>query len=132
MAYPDSIDKDLVGTYPASTKSGGGYFYDSILEYRVWCRPWEGAPDEFDGETYYYAFHSFQEAKEFSDATKGSEEPLVLVKQMEWINEPESGRFIHEVGERLTEWRVDWLERDPRTNSSIPEFLAANGNVTRQ
>lgn len=129
MTYPDSIDKDLVGTYPANTKSGGGYFYDCVLEYRVWCRPWKGAPDEFDGEIYYYAFHSFQEAKEFSDVTKGSEEPLVLVKQLEWINEPESGKYTHEVGERLTEWRVEWLEGGPRTDCSIPEFLASNGHV---
>lgn len=38
--YPAAIDSALVGTYPAHTKSGGGYFYDDVLEYRVWCRPW--------------------------------------------------------------------------------------------
>ena len=70
--YPAAIDSALVGTYPAHTKSGGGYFYDDVLEYRVWCRPWQGAPDEFDGEIYYYAFATYEQAKAFSDATAGS------------------------------------------------------------
>lgn len=105
--YPDSIDENRVGEYPAETKSGGGYFYDQVLEYRVWCRPWQGAPDEFDGEIYYYAFHTYDEALEFSNETDGSEAPLVLVKQLEWIDEPEDGKFIHKTGERLTEWRVE-------------------------
>ncbi|WP_216610500.1 hypothetical protein [Vibrio coralliilyticus] len=76
---PYSVDKNKVGEYPASTKSGGGYFYDQILEYRGWCRPWQGAPDECDGKIYYYAFHTYEEALEFSNKTEGSEKPLVLV-----------------------------------------------------
>ncbi|WP_237524049.1 tetratricopeptide repeat protein [Shewanella sp. KX20019] len=67
------------------------------------------APDEFDGEIYYYAFHTYDEALEFSNTIDGSEEPLVLIKQHEWVDEPETGKFTHETGERLTEWRVEWL-----------------------
>lgn len=33
--YPEVKNKDLVGTYPASAKSGGGYVWDEVLEYRV-------------------------------------------------------------------------------------------------
>ena len=85
--YPEAIDAKMVGEYPASTKSGGGYFYDDVLEYRVWCRPWLGAPDEFEGEIYYYAFPTYEEAKYFSENTQGTEEPLVLVRQLEWLSE---------------------------------------------
>lgn len=43
--FPVAVDEKMVGEYPAEAKSGGGYFYDDVLEYRVWCRPWLGAPD---------------------------------------------------------------------------------------
>ena len=124
--YPESIDESKVGEYPASTKSGGGYFYDHVLEYRVWCRPWEGAPDEFDGEIYYYAFHTYEEALKFSESTEGSEEPLVLIKQLEWIDEPESGSYIHETGERITEWCVEWLTDSKREENTIRNFIEAS------
>lgn len=125
--YPIAIDETKVGVYPAHTKSGGGYFYDDVLEYRVWCRPWLGTPDEFEGEIYYYAFASYEEAKEFSDKTEGSENPLVLVRQLEWINEPEKGQFIHEKGECITEWLVEWLDGSKRQPETIQEFIA-NGD----
>lgn len=35
--YPHGKDPSLVGTYAASAKSGGGYVWDDVLEYRVWC-----------------------------------------------------------------------------------------------
>ncbi|MEH6347820.1 MAG: hypothetical protein V7785_22180 [Bermanella sp.] len=127
--YPISIDENKVGEYPASTKSGGGYFYDDVLEYRVWCRPWQGAPDEFEGEIYYYAFPSYEDALEFSKNTEGSEDPLVLIRQLEWINEPETGEFSHDKGERLTEWLVEWLDGSKRKAGSIENFIKAGGNV---
>ncbi len=43
--YPNAKDPDLVGTYPALVKSGGGYVWDEVLEYRVWCHPEIGAVD---------------------------------------------------------------------------------------
>src|SRR5690625_5372120 len=72
--YPLVVDPAKVGEYPAEAKSGGGYFYDEVLEYRVWCRPWLGAPDEFNGDVYYYAFDSFEAAKAFTDGTQGRSE----------------------------------------------------------
>jgi putative acetyltransferase len=38
-AYPLAIDLTRVGKYPSETKSGAGYFYDDVLEYRVWFYP---------------------------------------------------------------------------------------------
>jgi len=33
--YPHPVDKNMLGEYPAGTKSGSGYFYDQVLEYRA-------------------------------------------------------------------------------------------------
>jgi len=55
-SYPDAVDPNLVETYPPLSKAGGGYVWDDVLEYRVWCHPERGAPDIEDGNDYYYAF----------------------------------------------------------------------------
>jgi hypothetical protein len=127
-SYPKAVDSDRVGEYPALAKSGAGYFYDDVLEYRVWCHPERGAPDEFEGEDYYYAFETYEEAVAFSEATKGAETPLVLIRQFEWINEPVPGAYIHEKGERVAEWQVQWLVGGKREHDSIPAFLEAKNN----
>lgn len=131
MKYPDAIDPLLVGEYPARAKSGAGYFFDHVLEYRVWCHPERGAPDESEGDDYYYAFTSYDEALAFSRTTHGAEEPLALVRQLEWINEPEDGHFIHERGERITEWRVEWLADSLRIPGAIEEFLGSRSASNR-
>ena len=125
MIYPDAIDSDMIGEYPARANSGAGYFFDHVLEYRVWCHPERGAPDEYEGEDYYYAFATYNEALEFSQSTAGTEEPLVLIRQFEWINEPEKDVFVHEKGERIAEWRVEWLNRGPRKSGDIEAFIEA-------
>jgi hypothetical protein len=127
-SYPKAVDSDKVGEYPALAKSGAGYFYDDVLEYRVWCHPERGAPDEFEGEDYYYAFETYEEARAFSEATEGSETPLVLIRQFEWINEPVPGAYIHEKGERIAEWQVQWLAGGKREPDSISAFLEAKNN----
>jgi len=43
--YPEALDPNKVGHYPAATKSGGGYFYDELLE--NWGRPLEGFCQEY-------------------------------------------------------------------------------------
>jgi len=126
MKYPDAIDPSLVGEYPALVKSGAGYFFDHVLEYRVWCHPERGAPDEAEGDDYYYAFKSHDDALAFFKATPGAEEPLALVRQLEWIDEPEDGHLTHERGERITEWQVEWLADGPRTPGAIEAFLGAS------
>ena len=126
--FPCAVDAGAVGSYPALTKSGGGYFFDDVLEYRVWVHPERGGPDLHDGEDYFHAFAFYEAALEFSRATPGAEEPLVLVRQLEHINEPEPGRFEHVRGERLTEWCVEWLDDSRREPDSIPQFLRARAN----
>ena len=113
--YPISISLKRVGQYPALAKSGGGYFYDEVLEYRVWVHP--------GGDDYYKAFATFEEAKSFSIQTLKAEEPIVLVLQHEHVNEPKQGTFEYVKGDRITEWRIEWLEGKKRTPTSIPDFL---------
>jgi hypothetical protein len=122
--YPAAVNPDLVGEYPALTKSGAGYFFDEVLEYRVWCHPERGAPDDDgDGEDYYYAFATYEEALECSQDVPGSEEPLVLIRQHEWIDEPTPGQFVHMKEERVAEWRAQWLDSGPRKLGDIEAFI---------
>jgi hypothetical protein len=116
-----------VGTYPGDTKSGAGYFYDDVLEYRVWMHPERGARPLAGDEDYFAAFACFESAAAFSRETKGAETPLVLVQQREYINEPEPGEFVWVHGDRVTEWQVEWLdESHGRRPDSIPRFLEAH------
>ena len=125
MKYPVAIDKDKVGEYSSLSKSGGGLFYDDVLEYRVWCHPHPDDPIGNDDD--YHAFETYEEALQFSQSRPHTaEEPLALVKQLEWINNPEEGVFQHHTGERITEWRTEWLEENKRTEDSISDFLTEN------
>lgn len=130
--YPPVLDPDRVGEYPAVVKAGGGYVWDAVLEYRVWCRPHEGADDpDGDGSDYYYAFETCTEALAFSRVTEGAEEPLALILQKEYIDEPEPGRYVHVKNERLTEWPVRFLMRPRRTERTIPDFLSPEAPPNR-
>ena len=124
--YPLAIDPAAVGTYPALTRSGGGYFYDDVLEYRVWLHPEQGAERVAGGNDYFAAFAQYERAVAFAKVTAGAEAlPLVLVRQREWIDEPEPGRFVPQKSERLTEWQVAWLADTKRGADSIARFLAS-------
>jgi len=129
--YPNAIDPASVGTYPASVKAGGGFVWDAVLEYRVWCHPERGAQDLADGSDYFYAFASYQEALEFSQQTQGAEEPMVLILQEEYIAEPEPGHYIHMRERRITEWQVVWLNRSRRTAQTIPAFMSPDAPSNR-
>ncbi len=124
-AYPVPLDANRIGTYPGRVKSGAGYFYDEVLEYRVWLHPDRGAPPLAGKSDYFAAFAQYERAMDFSKSAPGAEEPLALLRQVEWINEPEPGKYVAEKGERLTEWQVKWLEGAKRGPHSISEFLAA-------
>jgi hypothetical protein len=124
--YPEVKSISLVGTYPALVKSGGGYVWDDVLEYRVWCHPHEGAPDDFDGDDYYYVFETYEEALEFSKINPGTEKPLALILQEEYIDEPNPGNFIHIKQQRITEWPVEFLSRPRRNANTIPDFFSPN------
>lgn len=122
-AYPLAVVPNLIGTYPADTHSGAGYFYDQVLEYRVWLHPDKGAQPLNGDNDYFVAFAQYERAVAFSDKTPGAEQPIVLVRQFEWIDEPEHGHFVPEKGNRVTEWQVQWLVNNKRTKNSIAEFM---------
>jgi len=131
MSFPDVIDASKVGSYPAAAKAGGGYVWDAVLEYRVWCHPERGAPDLADGNDYFYSFETYQEALDFSTRNAGAEEPLALVLQEEYIDEPSEGQYFHVKERRITEWPVVFLKRPRRTQSTIPDFLSPDAPKNR-
>ncbi|MCL2310274.1 MAG: GCN5 family acetyltransferase [Proteobacteria bacterium] len=126
MKAPPVLDPALVGTYPPEANAGGGYVWDAVLEYRVWCYPERGAADLADGSDYYYPFETYEEALAFSQETQGAEEPLALIVQEEYIDEPEEGRYVHVKARRVAEWPVAFLSRPKRTPRTIPDFMAAD------
>ncbi|APV48859.1 GCN5 family acetyltransferase [Betaproteobacteria bacterium GR16-43] len=123
--YPRAVNAKRVGTFPAAVFAGGGYVWDEVLEYRVWCHPEEG------GDDYYYAFATYPKAFAFSKRTREAEEPLALIRQRQYINEPEPGKFVHVKKTRLTEWPVAFLSRPRRTPRTIPDFLSPNAPANR-
>lgn len=129
--YPDAVDPSLVGTYSPLAKAGGGYVWDDVLEYRVWCHPERGAPDEQEGSDYYLPFATYAEAAAFSESTQGSEEPLALIRQVEYLDEPEPGEYRHVKATRIAEWPVEFLRRPRRTPNTIPDFLAPDAPKNR-
>ena len=122
--YPDAVNPELVGKYPALVNAGGGFVWDQVLEYRVWCHPERGATDSDDGSDHYCAFPTYREALAFSEQTSGAEEPLALIKQQEYIAEDEPGVYRHVREARLAEWPVEFLRRPQRTPATIPNFLS--------
>lgn len=131
MNFPLVLDLSKVGEYPAAAKSGGGFVWDAVLEYRVWCHPERGAPDEADGSDYYYAFGNYEDAEAFHRTHVGTEEPLALVLQREFIDESEPGKYAHVRAERIAEWPVAFLCRPQRDARTIPDFLAEDAPVNR-
>lgn len=125
------MDENMVGNYPALTKAGGGYVWDEVLEYRVWCHPEDGAEDLENGDDYYFVFSSYDDALEFSLNNIGTEKPIALILQREYIDEPEDGKYFHIKEERQTEWPVEFLTRPRRTQNTIPDFLSPNAPVNK-
>lgn len=126
--YPDAVDPNLVGTYPARAHAGGGYVWDCVLEYRVWCHPPADAEDSND---FYYAFVTYDEALEFSVSTPRAEAPLALIEQLEYISENEPGQYVHVRERRVTEWPPGFLSRPRRTERTIPDFMAPDAPENR-
>lgn len=130
--YPDAVDPSKVGDYPALAGAGGGYVWDEVLEYRVWCHPNDGSDD------YFYAYCSYDEAMRAADLLRLTDEslaevesPLVLILQRERIDEPETGVYVHIVEERLAEWPPEFLSRPKRTPHTIPDFFAPDAPANR-
>ena len=131
VTYPDAVDPTLVGTYAALAKAGGGFVWDDVLEYRVWCHPEGGSPNSEEGSDDYYPFATYAEALAFSQSTAGAEEPLALVRQREYIAEPNPGEYVHVKEERVAEWAVEFLSRPRRTRNTIPDFFSPDAPPNR-
>jgi hypothetical protein len=129
--FPRAIDPTRVGKYPAVCYAGGGFVWDAVLEYRVWCHPERGAPDKEEGNDYYHAFMSYPDALRFSKKLSGAERPLALILQKEYIAEPVPGRYVHVKKKRITEWPVGFLSRPRRTKNTIPDFLSSSAPRNR-
>lgn len=117
--YPLADEPEKVGAFPAEVSSGGGYFFDKVLEYRVWVRNKDRSLD-------IYSFATYEEALRFRNQSEGAEFPLALVYQAEYIAEPEVGEFVHIKQPRMAEWQVKWLLGNRRNETSIDNFLKAN------
>jgi hypothetical protein len=129
---PAVEDPSKVGTFRALAKAGGGYVWDEVLEYRVWCHPSEGARDDLDGDhDYYCAFATYADAQRFAEATAGAQEPLALVLQQEYIDEPSEGEYVHVREPRIAEWPVPLLRRPRRTAATIPDFMRPDAPPNR-
>lgn len=131
-AYPSAVDPDAVGSYDAAAGAGGGYVWDAVLEYRVWCHPADGADD------FYYAFATYYEAQAYAERLRGIEgsrleieEPLALIVQEEYIEERHLGEYVHVQARRLTEWPPEFLSRPRRTPQTIPDFLSPDAPANR-
>ena len=129
--YPVALNPSRVGKYPAVAFAGGGYVWDAVLEYRVWCCPEQGALDKADGSDYLYCFASYPEALRFSKDYHGADEPIALVLQKEYIDEPRPGKYIQVKKRRVTEWPVEFLSRPRRTKDTIPDFLSPTAPANR-
>jgi hypothetical protein len=129
--FPRAIDPARVGKYPAVSYAGGGFVWDAVLEYRVWCHPERGVPDKEGGNDYYYAFASYPDALRFSKKSPGAEKPLALILQKEYIAEPAPGQYAHVKKRRITEWPVVFLSRPRRKKNTIPDFLSPSAPRNR-
>jgi len=98
---------------------------------RVWGHPERGASDLGEGSDYYYAYATYAEALAFSQGIEGAEAPLALVRQIEYIEEPNQGEYRHVKEVRITEWPVEFLRRPRRTPNTIPDFLSPNAPANR-
>jgi len=130
-SYPDAVDPKLVGTYSPVAKAGGGFVWDDVPEYRVWCHPERGSSDIEDGSDYYYPFATYAEALAFSRRTEGADPPLALIRQLEHIAEDNPGEYRHVKEVRIAEWPMEFLRRPRRTQNTIPDFLAPNAPANR-
>ena len=77
-AYPVAVDPSKVGTYPPDTKSGAGYFYDNVLEYRVWLHPDNGAAPLNGDKDYFVVLRSTKRRKPFLRAQQVQSSRLFL------------------------------------------------------
>jgi hypothetical protein len=122
--YPKVKDPQMVGKYNVIAKAGGGYVWDVVLEYRVWCHP-------HDDNDYCHVFETYQDALAYSSEEEDAESPLALILQKEYIDEPEPGHYVYVKEQRIAEWPVEFLCRPQRNRNTITDFLSPNAPSNR-
>jgi hypothetical protein len=70
---------------------------------------------------------NYENALNYSVENAGTKEPIALIMQKEYIDEPEPGVYVLVKSERITEWPVEFLSRPKRTEETIPKFMEPNG-----
>ena len=124
---PEAVeDPSQVGSYPARRTRVAGTSGSAAVGISSRCHPDRGAIDRYDGDDYYYAFETYAEALAFSRTTDGAESPLALIRQDEYIDEPEVGQFVHVREVRFTEWMVEHLRHPRRNPNTIPDFIRSH------
>ncbi len=118
--YPEAYRPERVGTYPEFVYAGGGYFYDEVLEYRVWVKV-PGKDPEL------HSFATYADALRLSKIDPEAEPPLALVLQREYVDEPSPGEYRHIRKERMAEWQVGWLKGSHNDGTNIESFLRKVG-----
>lgn len=74
---------------------------------------------------------TYEDALAFATDTKGAEEPLALILQEEFIDEPAPGQYVHIREQRVAEWPVAFLARPRRTPRTIADFMAPDAPTNR-
>lgn len=130
--FPPVLDETKVGKYPTMSGAGGGWVWDEVLEYRVWCNPAKAGHKGPNYDHFYCAFVRYEDALAFSKKTPGADEPVALVLQRESINEPEPRLFEHVKTKRFTEWDIEFLMQPKRTPQTIPLLMATARKLAQQ
>lgn len=93
----------MVGNYPVLAKSGGGYVWDDVLEYG-YCAPLMMELPIFTMDNdYFFSFESYEDALYFSQHNSGTENPLALILQEEYIDNPDVGHCVDVKESRIAE-----------------------------
>jgi hypothetical protein len=69
---------------------------------------------------FFYAFVTYPRALAFSQRRQGAANPLALIRQREYIDEPTPGVYKHIRKVRITEWPIEFLSRPRRNRNTIP------------
>lgn len=94
-----------------------------------WNTEYGSIPPRGGGDDYYKAFATYEDAEAYFKKTTGAEDPIVLILQKQWFDEPKPGVFVVQNEERLTEWQVEWLTNSRREPGAIERFLKEHKHV---
>jgi hypothetical protein len=116
---PSVDDPSKVGEYDLLCKAGGGYVWDSVLEYRVWS-------NAVSDEDQVKSFADYEEAFAWSEAHEDREGVLALIRQAEFFMGATRHNSILIEEERIAEWWPGWLRHENHRPSMLAAALLQN------